>query len=252
MRTRTGLLAAGAAVALTLGGGSALAATASIPDASGTIHGCYDGGGNVKVIDSAATCPKGYKALNWSQTGPAGAQGPQGTQGPQGPTGATGSTGAAGANGSMVLNGTGSPADSLGSNGDFYLDTAADVLYGPKASGTWPTPGTSLVGNSGPQGAQGPAGPTGPAGPGTTITEHSQFFSYNSGQNSTFTENCPSGSTLVGGYASTNDATTASLGPDPGGYISMSYPNGNGWTATGTLNFPYLNDGFSIWVWCAS
>jgi hypothetical protein len=48
-----------------------------------------------------------------------------------------------------VLNGTGAPAQSLGNNGDFYLDTAADVLYGPKANGTWPASGTSLVGNPG-------------------------------------------------------------------------------------------------------
>ncbi|HEV8622477.1 MAG TPA: hypothetical protein VGR33_06260, partial [Actinomycetota bacterium] len=35
-------------------------------------------------------------------------------------------------------------------NGDFYLDTSAWVLYGPKASGAWPGSGTSLVGPTGP------------------------------------------------------------------------------------------------------
>jgi hypothetical protein len=35
-------------------------------------------------------------------------------------------------------------------NGDFYLDTTAWVLYGPKASGGWPGSGTSLVGPAGP------------------------------------------------------------------------------------------------------
>jgi hypothetical protein len=54
-----------------------------------------------------------------------------------------------------VLNGTGAPAASVGHDGDFYLDTAADVLYGPKAGGTWPATGTSLAG---------PPGPAGPAG----------------------------------------------------------------------------------------
>jgi hypothetical protein len=34
-------------------------------------------------------------------------------------------------------------------NGDFYLDTTAWVLYGPKASGAWPGSGTSLVGPAG-------------------------------------------------------------------------------------------------------
>jgi hypothetical protein len=61
-----------------------------------------------------------------------------------------------------VLNGTGAPADTVGHDGDFYLDTAADVLYGPKASGTWPAAGTSLIGTPG---ATGPAGPQGPQGP---------------------------------------------------------------------------------------
>jgi len=31
-----------------------------------------------------------------------------------------------------VLSGTGAPAVSAGHDGDFYLDTTADVLYGPK------------------------------------------------------------------------------------------------------------------------
>jgi hypothetical protein len=64
-----------------------------------------------------------------------------------------------------VLNGTGAPASTLGSDGDFYIDTAADVLYGPKAGGAWPATGTSLVGNPGATGPAGPAGPQGPAGP---------------------------------------------------------------------------------------
>ena len=63
----------------------------------------------------------------------------------------------------------------VGGDGDFYLDTTATTLYGPKASGAWPTPGTSLIGATGAVGATGPAGPTGntgatgpagPAGPG--------------------------------------------------------------------------------------
>jgi hypothetical protein len=63
-----------------------------------------------------------------------------------------------------VLNGTGAPDNTVGHDGDFYLDTAAEVLYGPKAGGAWPTPGTSLTGQPGPQGPAGPAGPAGSAG----------------------------------------------------------------------------------------
>jgi len=62
--------------------------------------------------------------------------------------------GATGANGNTVLYGTGAPSNSVGNNGDFYIDTAANNIYGPKASGVWPS-GTSLVG---PQGTAGAAG----------------------------------------------------------------------------------------------
>ena len=49
------------------------------------------------MIDlSAATCPKGYKALNWSQTGPAGPAGAAGATGAQGPEGLAGPQGAQG------------------------------------------------------------------------------------------------------------------------------------------------------------
>ena len=69
--------------------------------------------------------------------------------GPAGPTGATGAPGAAGTNGTnglSVLNGTGAPAGSTGVDGDFYIDTAAWLIYGPKAAGVWGA-GTSLIGS---------------------------------------------------------------------------------------------------------
>jgi hypothetical protein len=101
--------------------------------------------------------------------GPAGPQGPQGiagTQGPIGLTGATGSTGpqgVAGTNGTAVLNGTTNPLSTTGINGDFYINTATYTLFGPKASGAWPT-GVSLVGPTGATGPQGPTGLTGATG----------------------------------------------------------------------------------------
>jgi hypothetical protein len=68
--------------------GVATAVEASIPDAAGVIHGCYDNKGALRVIDSASsTCKASETGLNWSQTGP---------KGQTGLTGATGSTGAAG------------------------------------------------------------------------------------------------------------------------------------------------------------
>ena len=112
--------------------------------------------------------------------GPTGATGPQGpigltgALGPQGPAGATGPQGLPGTAGKTILSGPVPPAASQGVDGDFYLDTAASVLYGPKGvltAGAWPTPGTSLVGPAGATGATGPQGPigltgaTGPQGP---------------------------------------------------------------------------------------
>jgi hypothetical protein len=191
-RTRAAMIGAAAALVLGTGSTAAYATLASGPvDASGVIHGCWTNaainGTHVFVLqDAGTTCPKGTTAISWNQQGPPGPAGPVGLTGPrgpagptgpkgdagaQGPTGLTGATGSAGppgpagADGSTVLNGTGAPAASVGHDGDFYLDTAADVLYGPKAGGTWPATGTSLAGTPGATGPVGPAGPQGPAGP---------------------------------------------------------------------------------------
>jgi hypothetical protein len=80
-----------------------------------------------------------------TQPGPAGATGA---------TGATGAAGAAGADGKTVLYGTAAPTTE-GVNGDFYIRTTTNFIYGPKAAGTWPS-GTSLVGPTGSTGATGP------------------------------------------------------------------------------------------------
>tara|TARA_R100000808_G_scaffold5254_1_gene16132 strand:+ start:5043 stop:5759 length:717 start_codon:yes stop_codon:yes gene_type:complete len=58
-----------------------------------------------------------------------------------------------------LLNGSGAPSSGTGIDGDFYLDTAANNIYGPKASGSWPS-GTSIVGPTGSTGATGATGPT--------------------------------------------------------------------------------------------
>lgn len=66
------------------------------------------------------------------------------------------------AHGNAVWNGTGAPGAGTGINGDFYIDTAASKIYGPKVAGAWTGSGTNLVG---PAGATGPAGSTGNTGP---------------------------------------------------------------------------------------
>ena len=85
----------------------------------------------------------------WSQPFEAGAQGPTGPRGADGPAGADGNT---------VRNGTGAPADSLGNEGDFYIDTDTETIYGPKGETTWPTEGTSLIGSAGANGMDGADG----------------------------------------------------------------------------------------------
>ena len=85
-------------------------------------------------------------------------------QGPAGTPGAPGADGAPGTDGRTVLSGAGVPGAGLGSNGDFYIDTTANRIYGPKAAGAWGA-GVSLVGPTGAAGTNGAAGATGPQGP---------------------------------------------------------------------------------------
>jgi hypothetical protein len=47
-------------------------------------------------------------------------------------------TGIQGPRGNAILNGTGAPTSTVGIDGDFYLDTTANNVYGPKAAGAWP------------------------------------------------------------------------------------------------------------------
>lgn len=81
-------------------------------------------------------------------TGPQGEKGDTGDTGPTGPTGATGATGPAGSNGAdgkTVRNGSGAPSSGLGVDGDFYIDTTAQSIYGPKLGGSWGAP-VSIIG----------------------------------------------------------------------------------------------------------
>lgn len=86
-----------------------------------------------------------------------GPAGPQGLKGDTGAAGAQGIQGVAGTDGKTVRYGATVPAAGLGNDGDFYVNTSTNYLYGPKAGGTWPT-GTSLVGPAGATGATGPQG----------------------------------------------------------------------------------------------
>jgi hypothetical protein len=50
--------------------------------------------------------------------------------------------------GKTVLNGSGAPSAGIGTDGDFYIDTTNDDIYGPKTAGAWGSP-TSLIGPPG-------------------------------------------------------------------------------------------------------
>lgn len=118
---------------------------------------------------TGATGPQGIQGIQGPQglIGPQGLTGATGPQGPQGATGATGATGPQGnpgLDGKTVLSGSGAPSAGTGVNGDFYINTTANTIYGPKTAGSWGSP-TSLVGPIGPQGIQGVKGDTGDIGP---------------------------------------------------------------------------------------
>jgi hypothetical protein len=66
---------------------AASTAAASVPDASGVFHGCYNVlSGSMRIIDGTS-CNLLERHVAWQQTGLPGPQGPQGPQGPAGPPG---------------------------------------------------------------------------------------------------------------------------------------------------------------------
>jgi len=79
--------------------------------------------------------------------------------------GIQGDTGPAGADGKTILSGAVDPTTE-GVDGDFYINTATSTLFGPKASGTWPS-GVLLIGADGADGVDGVDGVGVPVG-GTT------------------------------------------------------------------------------------
>ena len=98
-----------------------------------------------------------------------GAMGATGSQGIQGATGATGSQGIqgiAGTNGATWRNASGLPSNSLGIDGDFYLDNTSPNTYYKRVSGAYVSQGTlrGLTGATGSQGIQGATGLTGATG----------------------------------------------------------------------------------------
>jgi hypothetical protein len=100
---------------------------ATIPDASGVIHGCYAKSGSaIYVIDAAVTtCKNGDTALAWNE------QGPSGPVGPTGPTGATGPTGPIGPSDAFLKDDQGSFSSQNLDGNDFKdIDTLSQLPAG--------------------------------------------------------------------------------------------------------------------------
>ena len=95
--------------------------------------------------------------------------------GPEGPAGPQGIQGIPGLDGKTIRNGSGVPSAGLGVDGDFYIDTASNLIYGPKTAGAWGS-GVSIVG---------PAGPAGPTGPTGADGQSSSFYDYKAKANAT-------------------------------------------------------------------
>jgi hypothetical protein len=180
--------------------------------------------------------------------GPIGLTGPAGNDGavgPQGATGAQGPIGAAGANGKTVINGSTDPAAGTGQDGDFYINTATNTLFGPKVSGAWPL-GVSLIGPIGATGPAGAAGVNGVAGangldgktvlngttdPGSSTGENGDFY-INTTSNKIFGPKAsgvwPAGVSLigiasVGAISGTSTANGASI---TGGELKLAPADG--------------------------
>jgi hypothetical protein len=145
----------GFAMLVTAGG----VAYATIPDASGVIHGCYmRTTGALRVIDreKGQTCGPVQQELNWNQRGPQGPAGPRGETGPQGPSGTAKAWAYVAANGSLNAGFHVSRVDDL--TGGLYcvlLDpsidpfTAAAVVTPVAGLGAGPLIATTVPGGCG-------------------------------------------------------------------------------------------------------
>jgi hypothetical protein len=221
-RKRVGLLAAAIAVAAT---GSI--AWAAIPGAGGVIQGCYDSGGNLKVVE-ALPCAKGYTALQWNQQGPQGLQGPkgdkgdlgpQGPGGPQGPKGDKGDKGDPG--GGVTWRGTFDPlrgyavGDLVRSGGGVWMAVKPTFLCSTTCRFVAPGEDATvwqLFAQDGEKGEKGEKGDTGPPGPTSTHLVHTVTVStgeasvrhpISQGDSAvpdlTQTADCPAGTVVTGG-----------------------------------------------------
>jgi hypothetical protein len=161
------LIVALAALVVALGGVAYGKAASNSPPHSSEIDACLALPKRmIYVPPRGSHCREHDPRISWGVRGARGAKGQAGGAGADGERGEPGLEGVPGEpigiEGGVVLHGAGPPNDEQGNEGDFYIDTAASALYGPKTE-TWAGTGPLSLGG-GVGGARGPAGPTGPAG----------------------------------------------------------------------------------------
>ncbi|MGN7205536.1 beta strand repeat-containing protein [Pedobacter sp. SAFR-022] len=151
-----------------------------------------------------------------------------------------------------ILNGTVSPSSNLGNNGDFYLNTANNTLYGPKNGGSWPSTGVLLVG---------PQGVPGTSGGSAELPKLSFDANYNLsilGSNMVSLADLNQSLSLADGILSISGPRNSKVdlkgllgtgtGTGTGGLSSLSFLGGNGFlgTVTSPTTNPVLSLGTSV------
>ena len=115
-----------------------------------------------------------YSSNQWniSITGLIGVTGMTGADG----VGQTGMTGMTGSTGSTIIDGITVPDNTLGNDGDLFLNTNDSTLYGPKAGGIWGSTPLNLYGAKGETGMTGAGLPGVNGSTGATGTDYTASF----------------------------------------------------------------------------
>jgi hypothetical protein len=192
---------------------------------------------------TGATGPQGLKG----DTGATGASGLQGLKGDTGATGATGPQGAKGDIGATWYAGLTVPLDSLGSDGDFYLNNATADVY-QKTNGSW----VSEANLTGPQGAKGDTGATGAQGAsGATWTAASGVPNDNYGSDGDFwlnNDTCDVYQRVSGSWVLEANLTGPQGAKGDTGATGAQGASGATWTAaSGVPNDAWGSDG-DFWL----